>query len=123
MNTIVLGLFVLLSITGTYSQNHTITEEYLLNDCLKKFPNDLEKCAGDAFKHWNITTITGHPEQHQKAVCCTNWEVFACLTTIAETKCTATEKKSFEDFVKQDQLNMESELCKDYKRDANKCTQ
>ncbi len=41
-------IFIILSISGIYAQ-HSITEEYILNDCLKKFPAELEKCATDAF--------------------------------------------------------------------------
>jgi len=136
-------IFVILSISGIYAQ-HSITEEYLLNDCLKKFPAELEKCATDAFKHWNIASIPTHGPQHEQAVCCTNWEVYDCLAKVfltnthnqridisinsfsflqtAETKCSATEKKSFEDFVKKDQESMEQELCKSFKRDDKKCT-
>jgi len=132
-------IFVILSINGIYAQQ-SITEEYTLNDCLKKFPEELEKRASIGILHELLHT---GPE-HEQAVGCTNWKVYDCLAKVfltcthnqridisinsfsflqtAETKCSATEKKSFEDFVKKDQESMEKELCQSFKRDDQKCT-
>lgn len=94
----------------------------IVKNCFVKMFNNSQFiiCYKDVNNKWNINQ-NGTPPESIKVICCSNWDYFKCLEKYESNVCAAEEVKAAEKYRQDYNKVIESEGCKDFKQNSNKC--